>query len=226
MSNDMNTISVGVIGGTPKDTELGVEYYESNGMVVYGEVIALTPQEQTILQYLSREELTDRVMKAVDRLKERNIDIVLIYCNSLSCSIGIGFLRAYAEIPIITPLDIYREIASQYSYSIFGILAANGNSVAGIERVLREVNKNAEAITYANLRVVQDIENRLPPLDIIRLHSVDKLIEIMASDGAEMIILGCTHYVYLYNDLSLSFQFSVPILDPSYLMLQKIVKQC
>jgi len=218
-----HSLTIGVIAGTPVDTDFGVSYVQEHGITAYGESISRSPQEQTLLQHLDRDELHKRFNSATDKLKERDVDSVLIYCNSLSCSINIELLRGYAEIPVITPLDIYKEIAPKYS--VFGLLAANCNSCAGIEKVILERNEDAKVIGWGDLGIVNDIEKGIPPLDIIASHSISELIHLMAKNGAEIIILACTHLTYIYRDLSLATDVSVPILEPSFLMMQKIVNQ-
>ena len=222
MNNIVGTdLKIGVVAGTPVDTALGVSYIQERGIIAYGEPIANSPKEQTLLQQLHLDELHKRVNSATDKLKERNVDSVIVYCNSLSVCIDIEYFRGLADIPIITPLDIYRDIALQYS--VFGLIAANCNSCAGIERAILERNEDARVIGYGDLRIVNDIEKGISPWDIIVSHSILDIFHLMEKDGAQIIILGCTHFTRIRKELIHTTDVFIPILEPSLNMLEKAI---
>ena len=91
--------------------------------------------------------------------------------------------------------------------------------------MLYKTNRDVEVIGYCDLGVVKDIEDGHTPSEIIASHSIPELIRLMAKNRAETVILACTHYAYLYKDLSIAIDGSVPILEPSFLMMQKIAEQ-
>lgn len=211
---------VGVIAGTLVDTQMGIKILGDHNIIGYGSPISISPLEQTQLQYLCKDELNKKVMDSIDFLKTKQVDSIMIYCNSLSSSIDIPYIKKYAQIPLVTPLDIYVEIAT--NYDTFGLIAANGNSLSKIEKIICKHNSNGRVISYGNLQIIDDIENNISPKQIIDDHSINNLFHIMEKDGAEVIILGCTHFPYLYTNLVDNPHLSIPIFEPSSKMIDKL----
>lgn len=68
------------------------------------------------------------------------------------------------------------------------------------------------------LPLVLSIEKKISPDDIIKIHDLKKLCEWFSSNGAEALLLGCTHFPYIYEELK---KVSViPIIDPSKKMIE------
>ncbi|MCM2325966.1 MAG: aspartate/glutamate racemase family protein, partial [Candidatus Woesearchaeota archaeon] len=124
---------------------------------------------------------------------------IIIYCNSLSGAIDLKKIREDNKIEILTPLDVYAQIAN--SYRLFGLIAANCQSAANIERTIIGANNDAIVIGIGNLNIVNEIERGGRPIDIIRRHNVVELCNVIAASGAEMIILGCTHFSFFHDEL-------------------------
>ena len=76
-----------------------------------------------------------------------------------------------------------------------------------------ERNEDARVIGYGDLRIVDDIEKGIPPLEIIASHSIVDLFHLMGKDGAQIIILGCTYFSWIQKEISLTIDVSVPILE-------------
>lgn len=190
--------AIGIIAGTKIDTKLGQLYYNKFCRTI-GYPISENPQEQTRLQALDCSTLTKEVQKAITYLARKNADPIIIHCNSLSGAIDLGRIRASNTQRIITPLDIYSQISGRYR--IFGLIAANCQSTANIEKVILSNNKDAVIIGFGNLNIVNDIEKRKASSEIIKKHRLAQLCEIIKSSGAEVIILGCTHFTVFYEEL-------------------------
>ena len=86
-----------------------------------------------------------------------------------------------------------------------------------------ERNEDARVIGYGDLRIVDDIEKGIPPLEIIASHSIMDLFHLMGKDGAQIIILGCTYSRGSKRKSVLLLTFSVPILEPSFNMLEEAI---
>jgi glutamate racemase len=195
----MNKKIIGVIAGTKIDTRFGVDFLKSKFIKSIGSPISQTPQEQTALQALKREELTAIVFDNIIRLKKKGASSILIYCNSLSGAIDLEGIRKRVGINIVTPLEIYEDIA--LAHNIFGLIAANCQSAANIERTILRKNRNAIVIGVGNLNIVNDIERKVLPGEIIKKHRIKEICSIFNSLKTEQIILGCTHFPYFYEEL-------------------------
>jgi glutamate racemase len=208
---------IGIIAGTYIDTKFGVNYYKQFANVS-SYPISKNPQEQTKLQALNKIQLTNKVQKAIEKLSNKGVNQIIIYCNSLSGAISLDQLRQINNVKIITPLDIYVEISVKYN--TFGLLAANCQSTANIEKIILNKNKNAVVLGVANLKIVNDIEKGISVNELLNKYNIVEQCNILSNSGAELIILGCTHFSIFYPHLK--SLVNIPLLEPSENMAKKI----
>jgi len=214
----MNNISVAVIAGTPVDTQMGVEFLNSKGIASLGYPVSTCPKEQSKIQILSPFELTNKISNIINKIKYENINTIIIYCNSISAAVDMDKLSIKKDIRIITPFDVYKKIA--YNYNKIGVLTANNQSSAGIEKAIQSVNSDCNVIGIGILPIVVDIEKGIAAEKIIEKFALRNVMEFYNTIGVDGIILGCTHFPYLYNELK---KYSnIPILDPAELMYKMI----
>ena len=212
---------VGVIAGTQIDTRFGLEYLETKDTQGIGISISSTPQVQTQLQALDKLQLTGQVLVKLSELIAAGADSAMIYCNSLAGAIDLEQIKAECEIPVVTPLEVYEELT--YQYRNFGLLAANCQSCANIERTILKYNPTAKVIGIGNLQIVEDIEAELASELIINLHALKDLTRALVKSGVQILILGCTHFDYFYPALKKSTE-DIKLFLPSERMLELLNK--
>lgn len=211
---------VGCIAGTPVDTRMGMDCLAARGLVSLGLPASATPEEQSHLQILAPGELTALVESLIGELRGLGADGIFIYCNSMSGAIDLSYLRQATGMNIVTPLDVYRELAQNYSR--LGVMAANNQSLAGIERTIQACNSACWPIGFAQLPVVIDIESRRPPQEIVTGYKLSGVLEAMRAFGSEALILGCTHFPYMKKELAaLNI---LPVIDPADRMIDMLLE--
>lgn len=220
IGNDIpaSSLVVGVIAGTPIDTRFGVNFLAGKQIRAVGLSISDTPQEQTELQALNRAALTELVHVRIGELLAQGVNALMIYCNSLSGALDLDALRARLPVSLITPLDVYAELAGRHRK--FGLLAANCQSCANIERLLLEKDGQAKVIGVGNLQIVEDIERGYAPAAILRDHALVELGASLRMSGVEILILACTHFHYFYRELK--GQVCLEIFEPSEQMVARL----
>lgn len=214
----MKKIRAAVIAGTPVDTKMGVNYLLSKGISATGYPVSSTPEEQSALQILSPEKLTEEVRSILKKIKDQGIDIVMVYCNSMSAAVDMDKLSIEENINIITPFTAYRKIAAKYK--LIGLLAANNQSAAGIEKVIQKENPKCDVLGLGILPMVVEIEKSTPPEKIIEKFSIKSIMDFFNSNKMDAIILGCTHFPFLHEELKK--YTDIPIIDPADLMYKSI----
>ncbi|MBB5211319.1 aspartate/glutamate racemase family protein [Microbulbifer hydrolyticus] len=193
--------AIGIIAGTATDTRFGLDFLAARQVPGIGLAISASPQAQTQLQALGRDELTRQLIDAIARLENAGASAAMIYCNSLSGAVDMTAVRAAVPIPVISPLDVYAELTQRYRN--FGLLAANCQSCANIEREILAGNPSAKVIGIGNLQIVEDIEDGMPASMIVQQHALDDLAAALVKSGVQILILGCTHFDYFYEELLL-----------------------
>ena len=192
-----SALPVAIVAATPVDTRLGCELLARHGFQTEGRSVSATPKEQTLLQAFDRDGLSRRVIELIGSVPA--VSAALIYCNSLSGAIDLERVRGEAGVPVATPLDLYGAVAR--GHRVVGVIAANGQSLAHIERSVLRDNPDTRVVSHANLGIVEAIERGDPPGQIVRALGLDRVLDAFMLQGAERIILGCTHFTVLEGAL-------------------------
>jgi len=196
---------------------MGADFITKKGHEAVGMPTASSPQEQNLLQFLNPSALTEKVKNIIRDFQQNHIFRTMIYCNSLSSAVDLDYIRKSCfPSRIVTPLDIYGGIASRYKKIM--LWAANGQCLAGIERIFYENNPSIDIIGISMLPVVKAIEAQEPPKAIVEKFD---LAGRLFQNQAECLVLGCTHLPYLKEDLQQKAGF--PIIDPADEMLNKLL---
>jgi len=208
---------IAVIGGTHYDAQIGVDIFRHYGVETIGVGISHTPEEATLLQIVSPLKLQRMVVNQMLLLKEtEGVDTVCLYCNSLSTAIDPEGAALETGLRVVTPLDVYRMSAD--SYRTIGLMAANCQSLGGIEKVIQKQNEAVQVIGTAMLQIAIEIEKGTDARQIVRSLGLVNLIRFYEAANVDVLILGCTHFPYLQS--TLEGLTSLPILNPAAEMIR------
>lgn len=202
---------IAVIAGTPVDTRMGVDLMRAGGAEALSFPVSRNPEEQTAFQVGSQTAREGAVGAILDEIRARGLDRVLLYCNSLSATIDAHALAEPRGLRVWTPMDVYGEIARRYRR--VGVLAANCQGAAGVERAM--VNASPETLVFGAgvLPLVLGVEAGTPPEALVERCGLERLLRFFEDNGAEAVVLGCTHFPYVRG--ALQSRTALPVLDPS-----------
>lgn len=206
-----------VMAGTPVDTQMGMDCLAAQGVEGVFCSISKDPVEQTAFQISSEREKA-AVVTALFREAQaaHGCEQAFIYCNSLSGSVDFDAIARETGVAVVTPLDVYRALAPQYRS--LAVIAANAQGAAGIKRTLLLSNPDLTLRSAGILPVVLAIERGEEPEELVERHRLPELADWFAAQGAEALLLGCTHFPYFKE--ALSRRTRLPILDPAQEMLR------
>ena len=204
-------MNIAVIAGTPVDTRMGAGLLKKKGARALGFPVSQTPEEQTIFQTGPQTARERAVGAILDRIRAQGLERVLLYCNSLSATIDARALAEPRGLRIWTPMDVYGEIAR--TYRRVGVLAANCQGAAGVERAMVNASPEILVLGAANLALVQGVEAGTPPEILVEDCGLETLLRFFEQNGAEAVVLGCTHFPYV--KAALQRRTDLPVLDPS-----------
>lgn len=213
------TEPIAVLAGTPVDTRMGVDCLEAAGGQGMAFPISRDPREQTAFQISPPEEKREAALAVLRRAMDSGCRKALVYCNSLSASVDFPALAAETGMQIVTPLDVYRDLAPRYSR--LGVIAANAQGLSGIERVLLAANPALDLLGAGILPVVLSIETGMDPDALVDRHHLAALADWFAACGMEALLLGCTHFPYFKE--ALARRTGLPLIDPAEEMLSLLL---
>lgn len=212
-------MNIAVIAGTPVDTRMGAGLLKKKGARALGFPVSQTPEEQTIFQTGPQTARERAVGAILDRIRAQGLERVLLYCNSLSATIDARALAEPRGLRIWTPMDVYGEIAR--TYRRVGVLAANCQGAAGVERAMVNASPEILVLGAANLALVQGVEAGTPPEILVEDCGLETLLRFFEQNGAEAVVLGCTHFPYV--KAALQRRTDLPVLDPSERLVELVL---
>ena len=104
-----------VMAGTPVDTRMGMDCLSSHGLTGLFCPVSENPNQQTAFQISPMEKKAAAVTALLRTAQaEHGCGKAFIYCNSLSSSVDFGPIARETGLKIVTPLDMYRQLAPRY----------------------------------------------------------------------------------------------------------------
>ena len=213
---------VAVMAGTPVDTKMGADFLAAKdpSLEIVSYPLSPDPITQTVWQFSSDENKRARMVQVFDELEARGIRHFFIYCNSLSGAFDFDSFAVERGVCIVTPFQVYRSLATRYRSIAFN--SANLLGAYGIEKAFRDVKPDLDVIGMAHLAIVRDIEAGLAPEEIIERQGLKSLARFFKEAGAEIWLLGCTHFPYIKE--AMQPYSELPLIDPADEMYDLLVQ--
>lgn len=216
-------MKLGVIAGTIVDTQMGADLLEKYNHTPISLPMSNNCIEQSKIQYYSSEELQELFIQKCKTAIQKGAEKIFLYCNSLSCAIDYNKVSNILNIPIISPLESYKNLPEDCKNVV--IIGANGLSAFTIDKIIQEHHENIGTICYGNISIVQMIEDKKHPKEIIKelnLYEFLNYLENIPSTQFKIdsILLGCTHFPYIKEEIEKITKLR--IIDPTLEMINKI----
>ena len=213
---------VAVMAGTPVDTKMGADFFAAKdpSLEIVSYPLSPDPITQTVWQFSSDENKRARMVQVFDELEAQGVRHFFIYCNSLSGAFDFDSFAVERGVCIVTPFQVYRSLATRYRSIAFN--SANLLGAYGIEKAFRDVKPDLDVIGMAHLAIVRDIEAGLAPEEIIEQQGLKSLARFFKEAGAEIWLLGCTHFPYIKE--AMQPYSELPLIDPADEMYDLLVR--
>lgn len=191
------------------------------GTSIWKEVIQLLPYENTI--YLadsknapygekSPQEILSLAIKNTDFLISKGCKLIIVACNTATTN-AIDYLRNNYKIPFIGIEPAIKPAALFSKTGAIGILATKGTLTSKLfEKTANEYTKNITTIEQDGEGLVPLIESgKLNSFEITQL--LEKYLKPMLHFNIDHLVLGCTHYPYLIQQIKAIIGNEITIID-------------
>lgn len=169
--------------------------------------------ERTLDQVRSRTELLARYLISA------GVDEIVIACNSASAA-ALSHLRdVLPDVSFVGMEPAVKPAAELTRNGIVGVLATGATFQGELFRSL--VGRHASDITVIEQAcpgLAAAIENDEPVGDLL-----DEFLCPVVKSGADVIVLGCTHYPLIRSDIEERFPEGVLVVDPSEAVAKQVV---
>jgi glutamate racemase len=191
------------------------------GTSVWKEVVQLLPHENTI--YLadskhapygrkSKEVIISLSIKNTEFLLDQGCKLIVVPCNTATTN-AIKYLRANYDVPFIGIEPAIKPAALRSDTKKIGILATKGTLSSELfNKTQREFAKDINTIEVVGTGIVELIEAGKKDSAQMRELLV-KITEPFMISGIDYLVLGCSHYPYIKDQLQELLPTRVRIID-------------
>ena len=184
-----------------------IEKYPNNEYIYYGDTLNLPYGTKTKEQLL---ELSDKDVKF---LINKNVDIIIIACGTVSSNC-LDYLNNKYNIKIFDIISPTLEYLNNSNYQNIGVIATNRTIDSHIFK--NNLNKNIYEINTPELVPIIECDN-LDNLENI----LDKYLKEY-KNKIDILVLGCTHYPIIYNNINKYLNNKISLLDMSIPLINKL----
>ncbi len=215
---------------------VGVFDSGSGGLSVLREIRKILPRERYIYYSdnahcpygeKSPEYITERGRAITRELISRGADAVVVACNTATAA-AIATLRAEFPIPFVGMEPAVKPAALGTRTGVIGVLATAG-TLKGLKYLntrgrFEDAVRIVEHVGTGYVELVESLELEGPHAEQVVGASLKPLLD----EGADIIVLGCTHYPFLLPLMQKLASPEVSFIDPAPAVarrLQDILRQ-
>ncbi len=160
------------------------------------------------------EQIQQRTKKIVDFLIETySVSLVVVACNTATAA-AIDFLRSTYTIPFVGIEPAIKPAALKTLSKVIGVLATEGTFNGRLFKQTTERYTNGiKTIIQPGYGLVELVEKGIvagPEVENL----LNQYISPMVEQGADILVLGCTHYPFLSNTIGKLFP-NLILIDPA-----------
>jgi glutamate racemase len=197
--------NIPIKSAVPADAPIGVFDSGVGGISVLQHIHTLLPHEQLLYVADSKyapygsktpEEIQSRCFDLTDFLIAKGAKAIVVACNTATAA-AIDLMRANYTLPIIGMEPAVKPAAAASKKGVIGVLATVGTlKSAQFAGLLESYGRNVKVVTQGCIGLVECIERG--ELDSgTTLSLLQQYCKPLLDEGADTIVLGCTHYPFV-----------------------------
>lgn len=190
------------------------------GTSIWKEIHQLMPNEQTVFLadsanapygIKSKEEIIYLSSKNTEYLLNLNCKLIVVACNTATTN-AISYLRAKYDVPFIGIEPAIKPAAIKSKTNRIGVLATKGTLTSDLFHEKVKSFAGTEIIEQVGTGLVDLIERGKMESEEMHL-LLQSYIQPLVAAQVDYIVLGCTHYPYLINQIKSMIPPSIHIID-------------
>jgi len=203
------------------------------GISVLQHIHALLPNEQLLYVADSKyapygnktsAEIQARCVEITDFLIANHAKAIVVACNTATAA-AIDMMREKYALPIVGMEPAVKPAATASKNGIIGVLATTGTlKSAQFAGLLESYGRNVKVVTQACVGLVECVERGELQADTT-LQLVKKYCQPLLDEGADTIVLGCTHYPFLRPLIEQVVGAQVSLIDTGAAVAKQLQKR-
>ncbi len=164
----------------------------------------------------TKEQLWEYATKIIDYFIKREVNLIIVGCNTVNSNIFNELIIKYSNIKIIGVIESTIEKVIALNPNSCLIIATKQTIKAKkYQQKINEQNKGIQTINLATPLLVPMIEENNPNIEIILRNYLEEY-----TDQVDILVLGCTHYEIVEDKINKIF--NKPIVSSSAEIVVKV----
>ena len=218
-----------------KTKEMPIAVFDSGvgGISVLKHIYALLPNEQLLYVADSKyapygnktpEEIQSRCFAIADFLIAKNAKALVVACNTATAA-AIDDLRSKYIIPIIGMEPAVKPAAEASRNGVIGVLATTGTlKSAQFAGLLESYGRKVKVVTQACVGLVECVERGELNANHTKM-LIQQYCAPLLAEGADTIVLGCTHYPFVRQLIEQVVGSNVALIDTGAAVAKQLRRQ-
>ena len=169
-------------------------------------------------------EIQARCFEIAEFLVKKDAKALVVACNTATAA-AIDALRAQYTLPIIGMEPAVKPAAEASQNGIIGVLATVGTlKSAQFAALLESYGRNVKVVTQACVGLVECIERGELNADNTQA-LIRQYCQPLLDDGADTIVLGCTHYPFVKETIRKVVGSQITLIDTGAAVAKQLRRQ-
>jgi glutamate racemase len=162
----------------------------------------------------SAEFVTARAVAISEFLVSQNAKAIVVACNTAT-AVAVQALRARFALPIVAIEPAVKPAASRTRSRVVGVLATTGTLASpNVGKLLANYGSDVEFVIQPCPGLADQVEKGKLATDETRA-LVARYVRPIVEKGADILVLGCTHYPFIRSMIQEAAGPAVDIIDPA-----------
>ncbi len=172
----------------------------------------------------SSDYIVERATHIVRFFLAQQVKAIVVACNTAT-SVAVDNLRAWCPVPIIAMEPAIKPAALHTQTGVVGVLATTQTiGSANVNRLIAEHGQDMTVLLRACAGFVERVEAGALSGDETE-HLVRQHLLPLLKQGADTLVLGCTHYPFLSETIEQVAGKAVRIIDPSAAIARELKRR-
>lgn len=165
-----------------------------------------------------------RSQKIAGALIDAGAQLIVVACNTAT-TVAVQRLRSQYAIPIVAMEPAIKPAVTLSKTGVVAVLATERTlESTSVQSLCRDFGAKARILLQACPGLVEQVESGELASPQTR-HMLNEFIQPLLAQGADTLVLGCTHYVFLQSAIQKIAGPQVQIVESSAAVAQQVTKQ-
>jgi glutamate racemase len=168
--------------------------------------------------------IAERAIELTEFLVESNAKAIVVACNTATV-VAIAKLRSAFKIPIIAIEPAIKPAVMLTKSGIIGVLATRRTLESpAVADLCRQHGEATRILLQPCPGLVEQVESGEANSEHTR-QLLERYIAPLLAEGADTLVLGCTHYPFLERQIRLLIDDQITLIEPSTAVAQQLQRR-